>query len=117
MMGRRAYIAGPMTGYEEWNFPAFAKATAYVRSLGWEAVSPAEHDLEMGFDPASKVMLAGYTREDALRWDFGVLIDPRTTDIVMLPGWLNSEGAKAEWCVAKALNLKVSHYEAGGLWP
>ena len=40
----RIYIAGPMTGYAEMNFPAFNTAAARVRALGHEAVNPVEID-------------------------------------------------------------------------
>ena len=38
----RVYIAGPMSGIENSNFPAFHAAAAELRALGHEVVNPAE---------------------------------------------------------------------------
>ena len=47
----KLYIAGPMTGYPEWNFPAFREAARELRMRDFEMVSPAEMDeQDFGFD-------------------------------------------------------------------
>lgn len=38
----RLYIAGPMTGYDQLNYPAFMKAAADLRAAGYDVVNPAE---------------------------------------------------------------------------
>lgn len=38
----RVYIAGPMTGLPEYNFPAFHAAAKAWRDAGWEVLNPAE---------------------------------------------------------------------------
>lgn len=38
----RVYIAGPMTGLPDFNFPAFHAAAAAWRAAGWEVFNPAE---------------------------------------------------------------------------
>jgi hypothetical protein len=40
---KRIYIAGPMTGLVEHNFPAFHAAADRLRKAGWDAVNPAEN--------------------------------------------------------------------------
>ncbi len=42
---KRIYLAGPMTGLPDYNFPAFMKAAAYLRSQGAIVFNPAENDL------------------------------------------------------------------------
>jgi hypothetical protein len=44
----RVYIAGPMRGIPEFNFPAF-DAAARGRAMGLEIISPAELDRAHGF--------------------------------------------------------------------
>lgn len=57
----KLYLGGPMTGYPEFNFPAFHAAAAVLRADGHEVWSPAEFDLTEGFDPR-RGMTAGLDR-------------------------------------------------------
>jgi hypothetical protein len=114
------YIAGPMRGYAEFNFPAFRKAAEYLRAHGWNVFSPAEKDIEHhdGVD-ISKGNLEG---DEALAakehgFDLRRALDDDTTwicrhadAIYMLRGWQDSKGAVAEKALADALGLKV-YYE------
>ena len=38
----RVYIAGPMTGIADYNFPAFCLAASEWRACGWDVANPAE---------------------------------------------------------------------------
>lgn len=91
---KRAYIAGPMTGIEALNFPAFHRAAAHFRAQGIEVVNPAE----INEDPS-----AGWV--ECMRNDIRELV---TCDsIVMLPGWERSKGASLEHYIARQLELRV----------
>jgi hypothetical protein len=91
----RIYIAGPMTGLPELNFPAFAAEAARLRAEGQEVVSPAE--LNEGLEHE------GY--EACLRRDIAQLV---TCDAVqLLRGWESSRGARLEWMVAERCGLLV----------
>lgn len=95
----RCYIAGPMTGYPDHNYPAFHKAAAEMRALGWEVINPAENH-------------GGNTtlpREDYFRTDIPQLV---TCDAVLfLDGWQQSKGARLEFVVARACGVRVIDYE------
>jgi hypothetical protein len=71
------YVAGPMRGYERFNFDAFEEATTYLRSVGFTIVSPAEMDLDMGLDPdiANTDDEAGFDIADAMRRDFDTIVN------------------------------------------
>jgi hypothetical protein len=100
-----------MTGYPEWNFPAFEAATRGLRAAGFEVISPAEIDLETGFDP--KAPAHEFTQADrvaALRRDVRALLD--VDGVALLDGWEASEGARLEVHIGTALDLMVAPVEA-----
>lgn len=102
------YLAGPMRGYELFNFPEFARATAYLRhTLGYEVTSPAEMDLDMGLDPsiANTDAEHDFDVEDAMRRDFQIILD--ADGIALLDGWEKSSGARAERFVAETTGKAV----------
>lgn len=79
----RYYIAGPMTGYPDLNFPAFHAMAAKLRAAGHDAINPAE------INPDPK---ADWT--DCMFADLKALTN--CDAIVMLPGWEKSPGAQIE---------------------
>ncbi|MFM0135073.1 DUF4406 domain-containing protein [Caballeronia grimmiae] len=90
----KLYIAGPMSGYPELNFPAFHAEAARLRQLGYEVINPAE----INADPA-----AGWL--ECMRADIRELV---TCDgIALLPGWEKSRGATVEHTLARGLGLSV----------
>jgi hypothetical protein len=117
---RRAYVAGPMRGHAECNFPLFDAAAAHMRGFGWDIISPAEHDRGGGFNPCTPdctdayLAEAGFVLKGALRWDLGVLLDSNTTDIVLLDGWEKSWGATLECKVAQAVGLRLNRLTGNG---
>ena len=88
-----AYIAGPMRGIDQFNFPAFDEAAANLRSIGWTVFSPAEHDRESGFDETRNT-LEGFDIKQAFQWDCNRVCE--ADFIVLLPGWEKSQGVAAE---------------------
>lgn len=100
------YCGGPMRGLPLHNFPAFERASAYLRDLGWEVISPAEHDLEQGFDPAQSVEEQGFDTTEALRWDIEQIVT-RCNAVYMLERWEDSRGATLEHTLARALGIQV----------
>lgn len=46
----RLYLAGPMTGFEDFNFPAFNAMAAQLRARGYVVENPAEHGVVEGAD-------------------------------------------------------------------
>lgn len=93
----RLYLAGPMTGLPDSNYPAFhAAAARRLRSAGFLVVNPAETDLEP---------LADLSWSDWMRRGITQLL---TTDAVaLLPGSGGSRGARLEVHVAHELAMTV----------
>lgn len=90
----RVYVAGPMTGLPEYNFPAFHAKAAELRAKGWHVENPAENT-----EPPCKSW-GGYMR-NALR-------QMLTCDaIYLLPGWSESRGASIEKRLAQDLGLAI----------
>lgn len=88
------YIAGPMTGLPDLNFPAFHAAAATLRAAGWNVANPAE------INPDPTMAWA-----DCMRRDITALMD--CDSILMLPGWPTSKGASLEFRIAFDLGMAV----------
>ena len=106
-----AYLAGPMRGHVEYNFPAFHAAAAKLRAHGLDVWSPAEHDVNQdGFDPAKDT---AQPMRHYMKRDLPAVLD---ADMVcVLPGWEKSQGARLEVHVAQTCGIPV--YEAETLRP
>ena len=114
------YIAGPMRGIPEFNFPAFHVAAAKLRAEGHEVFSPAERDIEHHGVDISKGNAAGdeklateqhgFNLRDALGDDLA-WICAQADAIALLPGWERSKGATAERATGIALGLHIRQLE------
>lgn len=89
------YIAGPMSGLEDFNFPAFNQAEQLWKAKGWRVVNPASFD----DGDTSQTWLYYMAR------DLPELI--RCDAIAMLPNWKGSRGAELEHTVAIMCGLRV----------
>lgn len=111
---RTAYLAGPMRGLPEYNFPQFHKAAAILRKLGWAIISPAEMDEEAG-EHVTEGHKAGQIIDQQgnrriVRRDLEAILSLRSENndaIIVLPDWYNSTGTNAEVRVGKWLGLEL----------
>lgn len=110
-MKRTIYIAGPMRGHFLFNFPAFDMARDQFIALGHDVISPADIDRQHGFHPETLPENHNWNDIDSLCFSLkdAVIRDveaiSRCDTIAMLPGWLESRGARAEFAVAKWLGI------------
>lgn len=116
----KVYLAGPMRGVPDFNFPAFHAAAARLRAQGHEVFSPAENDIKrFGKDAATgnatgdERQLAEAVGSDVMAVRRRVFEDDLTwicreaDAIALLPGWSGSRGARAEKAAAEALGLAI----------
>lgn len=102
-MTKTYYLAGPMTGIPQFNFPAFIEAAARLRAQGHTIVSPAELDDQATFDAAmaspdgspGSGSTNGETWGDFLARDVKLIAD-KCQGVILLPGWAHSRGARLE---------------------
>lgn len=99
------YLAGPMRGILEYNFPAFRRQAWLLRELGFEVISPHEMDEENGFDPFLDKADDQFLRQ-AMNRDLSAICE-RCTAIALLPGWEKSKGVQVELALARFLDLEV----------
>ncbi|OBS10807.1 DUF4406 domain-containing protein [Acidihalobacter prosperus] len=92
----KIYIAGPMTGLPDNNYPAFHRMADELRAHGYHVENPAEN--------ASNPPPCG-TWTGWMRLAIAQLI--RCDHILMLNGWQNSRGALIEHRLACDLGLTV----------
>ena len=105
----KIYLAGPMTGIKDFNFPAFHRAAKELRAMGHKVFSPAEKDEEThGVD-----MFKGSGDPDKIggmdfkRVVLGVdlaWICANAQGIALMHGWEKRTGATAESAVADSLD-------------
>lgn len=103
----RLYVAGPMSGYPEHNFPAFRTAAKILRSMGHDVTSPVEMDESDGFDATTAPNVAPGSEQWAafLARDIKVVVD--VEGVVVIEGWEKSRGAALEVHVARELGKPV----------
>lgn len=108
----KLYVAGPMRGIPNFNFPAFENAAVKLRVLGHEVFSPAEKDIERFGDTVSAsatgdlddIKGSGFKLRETLLIDLAWIAD-NADAVVVLPGWEKSRGATAEVSLARAIDL------------
>lgn len=109
---RNIYLAGPMQGIPEFNFPRFNAVTKVLRLEGHNVFNPAQKDItRLGTDPSIGNVTGSieqaktehkFSLREALAEDCEYIC-LEANCILMLPGWETSKGAMAEHRLATAL--------------
>jgi len=89
----KLYLAGPMTGIEGHNFPAFFQAARELQAAGHTAINTA--DFGKGDADWSEYM----------KRDIPLMMSCQ--GVATLDGWTNSKGAQLEVHIAKELGMRV----------
>ena len=102
------YVAGPMTGLPEFNYPAFVEAAEELTAAGFTVLNPVDVDTTG-------------TTEDERTWQWymrrtlKMMLDADA--IATLPGWRDSKGASIEVDTADRIGIgeaPVAHWLAYG---
>lgn len=104
------YLAGPMSGIAQFNFPEFDRLAAHLRGMGYVIASPSEFEHEQ---IRAKVMDEATTGHDhdevgtpwheCLARDNVLVSHPSCIGVIVMPGWEKSRGALLETFVATRL--------------
>ena len=89
----KLYIAGPMTGIENFNFPAFKRAVSLLHNHGYEVESPhvnGEGNKELPYEYYIRAGLKQLIECDG---------------IALLDGWEGSRGARFEVYVGRFMKI------------
>lgn len=97
------YLAGPMTGLPDFNFPEFNRVAKIMRDAGYTVSNPAEINANVGASWA-----------DCLRRDIPELL--KCEGIYLLTGWHNSKGAKLEYHITQQLGMQIEFQSPTGLF-
>jgi len=103
---KRVYLAGPMSGLPEANFPEFKRVREILRKNRFKVVCPAEMTKALG----------GGRRECMLR-DVQHVLNLNKSEghgqsgcVIILPNWRESTGANTEVLVAWQIGINVYEY-------
>ena len=89
----RLYIAGPMTGIKDWNYPAFNDAEKLLKAAGYQVLNPARQPDGLTYDEYLHRAIADVFACDG---------------VALLRGHEDSPGARAELALADALKKDAS---------
>lgn len=113
----KLYIAGPMSGYPNLNFPMFYSVEEALVGAGIEVVNPARLDdegLPEGVPEDEMGQGLAENKQRFLLRDFREVV--HCDGIVLLPEWDLSTGANAELAVARFTGLEVWEAQYHGAW-
>lgn len=95
------YLAGPMSGYPDFNYPFFDSIATSLRNSGHTILSPS--GLDNGVPPES------YNRTQSYKYYIyqSLMLLKEADAIILLPDWYYSKGARIELDIAIATEMPV----------
>lgn len=101
------FISGPMSGYEDFNYPLFHEVGRYLKEKREPFFSPAHHSAGHELEPPEP--------DEAMSWEYYMKKSLRmllgSDRILMLPGWKESRGASLERELAIVLKISVEYWK------
>ena len=96
---QKVYIAGPMTGKHDFNYPAFDRLSLEWEHRGWAVINPAN-----SFNRNQNLTHGEYIRA-------AIHLILQADALALMVGWEDSRGAKLEAAIAQTLGLPVYQAE------
>ena len=114
--GKRVYLSGPVSNVPDYNRAAFDRAARALHDAGAHVYNPTSITaaaVDQGW--SHKACMARCLHElcECVQ-EVGRHPRPFYDAIALLPGWRDSEGARVEWTVAKAMGMQVFELGEGG---
>ncbi len=100
----KIYIAGPMRGIPDWNFPAFDAAVERWTREGYQAFSPAITGRALGYK-STNMQLSQEDLKHVMIVDISCIY--RADGLALLPGWEHSRGVAVELALAQFLRMQI----------
>lgn len=110
-MIRTVYIAGPMRGYDVFNFARFFYWQVVLEGMGFNVINPAREDCKRWIEDGWVFTEDCY--EEVLQYDLS-LISAQADALFVLNGWEKSTGAKREIEHAKEIGLEIMYQDKEG---
>lgn len=95
----KLYVAGPMTGYEEYNYPAFRYAVDRLQFYGYETLNPCDNDKVL----REAIPIPSW--QDYMKASIAQVL--QADGLAVLDDWALSRGARLEVDIAHALQIPV----------
>jgi len=109
----RVYIAGPMRGIPQLNYPAFFEAKEHLEKLGHQVVCPPMLDRALGYAHWENADVPNVTPAQLREMMLIDLVAISHCDAVyVLDGWGDSRGCAVEMAFAEFLGIPL----IGGVW-
>ena len=99
----RVYVAGPMRGVPNFNYPRFNAVAQILRDQGHEVVNPV--DIGLAFGKPDRINADEGLLREVVKAEAALV--PTCDAICLLKGWQRSVGAKRELQVALAMGMEV----------
>lgn len=103
------YIAGPMSGLPDYNYPAFRDAASILAKAGYGVLNPVDNEKKRTDDTR-------WVADNHAPWSWYMrrsLEQIAVADgMAVLPRWQNSKGASLEVDLALQLGMKVATVDA-----
>lgn len=101
----KIYLAGPMSGMPDHNFPAFDAARDLIKGLGHSVVSPPDLARKTPMPYGVNGYISPEVKQAYMLLDCVDMLD--CDAVVVLPQWMQSSGARCEVLVATQCGIPV----------